>query len=411
MLFFSRPRFSLSPRLAIALIFLIRGFILGSWFPRIPGIADRLAIPSSHLGIIWFCTALGSVISFAIAARLMRRFGSARTLLIYAIPYPLIFTITSLAPSPLTFGIGMTLFGLLNGGFDVSSSVQGGIVERSTRRPLISALYGYFSIGALIGSFASGLLAQATLPIAVQFGVLSAVAIPLVSWFSTRLLADDAREVAQAPKRRGIRLTLPPRALWPLGIMIICVALGEETINNWVALYMRQDLGSSPAIAGFAYTVFCISTSAGRILGDRMIRLFGVDRILMGGSLLAASGIGFGMLINQPWALLVGYAAVGAGLSVVVPVTYRRAGEIPGMSPAVAVSSVATIGYLGFLLGPVLIGFVADLTSLRFALTIIAASLLGIFMIVRLTPAQPASARRGSTAPVAPLAEAGQTAA
>jgi MFS family permease len=179
---------------------------------------------------------------------------------------------------------------------------------------------------------------------------------------------------------------MPPKALLPLGGTIIAVGLGEETINNWVALYMRQDLGSSAAIAGFAFTAFSIATFTGRILGDRIIARVGVDRVLSGGSLIAAGGIAFGLLVNQPWSMVAGYAVVGAGLSLVVPVTYRRAGEMPGMSPAEAVSRVASIGFIGFMSGPILIGFLSDLLSLRFAIGVIAVALLGILVMARLNP-------------------------
>jgi len=384
------PRFQFppSPRLSIALIFLIRGFIVGNWFPRIPGLVQRLEIPSSLLGIIWFLLAAGCIVSFAIAAQLMKRTGSARAILMFAVPYPIILTLVSLAPNVWLFGGGLIAYGLVAGGIDVSTSVQGGVVERATHRPLVSSLYGYFSLGALVGSFVSGLVAQARIPSPLQFAILAIVSVPLFIYLSRRLLPDDRLETSISPARRRYRLNLPPRVLWPLGALIFCVALGEESINNWVALYMRQDLGSSPAIAGFAYTAFAVATFGGRILGDPVMQRFGVDRVLMSGSLLAAAGIGFGILVNQPWAMLVGYAAVGMGLSVVVPVTYRRAGELPGMSAASAVAAVASIGYFGFLVGPMLIGFIADLWSLRAALALVGMSLVGIFVMVRISPSE-----------------------
>lgn len=401
----SLPRFQLppSPRLSIALIFLMRGFIVGNWFPRIPGLVQKLEIPSSLLGIIWFMLAAGCIVSFAIAARLMQRHGSARTILLFSIPYPIILTLVSLAPNIWLFALGLVVYGLIAGGFDVSTSVQGGVVERATHRPLVSSLYGYFSLGTLVGSFLSGLIAQAKVPIPLQFAVLTAIALPLFAYLNSRLLPDETRESAPPRARRRFSLNLPPRVLWPLGVLILCVALGEESINNWVALYMRQELGSNPAIAGFAYTAFAIATFAGRILGDGVMLRFGVDRILMSGSLLAAGGIGFGILVNQPWALLVGYAAVGAGLSVVVPVTYRRAGNIPGVPAASAVATVASIGYLGFLGGPVLIGFIADIFSLRLAFALIALSLVGIFMMVRLSPSEPLVSPAPAPLPALPL--------
>lgn len=382
----SRPGLALPPRLAIALIFLSRGLILGSWFPRIPGIVDDLGVSSSLIGLVWFSVAAANIIGFTVAPRLIHRVGTANTFLLFATPYPLLFVLAGLAPTIPLFWLGMIAFGVLNGGYDVSTSVQGGIIERATRKPLVSALFGFFSLGALIGSFASGFIAQAGVPVAVQFGALAAVAIPASFIFRASLLPDEAHRKGAPRRRGGLRLSMPPKALLPLGITIIAVGLGEESINNWVALYMRADLGASAAIAGFAYTAFSIATFTGRILGDRIIERIGVDRVLSGGSVLAASGIAFGLLVNQPWSMVAGYAVVGAGLSLVVPVTYRRAGEMPGMSPADAVSRVASIGFIGFMSGPILIGLLSDLVSLRFALGLIAVGLLGILAMVRMNP-------------------------
>lgn len=386
----SRPSgHALPPRLAISLIFLTRGILLGSWFPRIPGIVGDLSISSSLLGLVWFSVAAANIAGFALAARSIRARGTAGTYLVFALSYPLLLVLAGAAPAIPLFWLVMITFGVLNGGVDVSTSVQGGIVERATRKPLVAALYGYFSLGALVGSFASGLIAQAGVPATLQFAILAAALVPLTVLFRTSLLPDEPRpETAPAPARRGLRLSLPPKALLPLGITIIAIGLGEESINNWVALYLRRDLGSSAAIAGFAYTAFSIATFTGRILGDHVIARFGVDRVLSGGSVLAAGGIGFGLLVNQPWAMVLGYAVVGAGLSLVVPVTYRRAGEIPGMSPADAVSRVASIGFIGFMSGPILIGFLSDLLSLRVALGVIAVSLLAVLAMVRINPHQ-----------------------
>lgn len=382
------PRFTFPPsaRLAVSLIFLIRGITLGNWFPRIPGIADRLSLSSSELGLLMFGTAAGCLFSFGIAARLMRRRGSAKTILLFSIPYPIVFALIGLAPNLLFLAIGMIAFGLVGGGYDISTSVQGGVVERHTRQPLISSLYGFFSLGALIGSATGGFAAQTDVSLFTQFTIISLIAVPTVIYLTTRLLPDESRKVSTPRKRRRFALTLPPRVLLPFGIMVFCVALGEETINNWVALYLRQDLGTSAGIGAMAYTAFSVSTLAGRLLGDRIISRIGVDRVLTGGSLLAAAGIGFGVLINQPWSVLAGYAIVGAGLSVVVPVTYRAAGTIPGVSPGDAAAGIASIGYMGYLVGPILVGFISDIASLRVAFALVAVSLIGISVMVRRSP-------------------------
>ncbi len=386
-------RRTVSSPVAISIAFLLRGFVQGSWYPRIPGAVSDVNVNPAQLGVIFFIYALGNIVAFTVAARLIARMGSAHTQMVFALPFALIVAALSLAEGTVSFAIGMFVFGLFTGGFDLSTSVQGAVVERRTHRPLISALYGFFSVGALSGAFTSGFLAQAGVDIALQFGIIGLIAIPIILIITTpNMQADDVVPIGRtAPRKRFPLPSLPPKMLLPLGLTIVCIALGEETINNWAAIYLRDHLDAAPAIASAAYTAFAIATALGRLAGDSVILRLGIDRTLISGSLMAALGLGFGMVINQPWAIISGYTLMGLGLAVVVPVTYRRANQVPGVAPAQAVATVASIGFLGFLVGPLLIGAIADLTSLRTAIMAVSVVLLGISVLTKLNPAPAAS--------------------
>ncbi len=376
------------PSVAIAIAFLLRGFVQGSWYPRIPGVIADVEVNTALLGVVFFIYALGNIVAFNVAARLIARIGSPRTHMIFALPFALIVVVLANLSGTIAFATGMFVFGLFTGGYDLTTSVQGAVVERRTARPLISALYGFFSVGALSGSFISGFLAQAGVPVALQFGLIALVTVPLTAYITAAMMPDDLVPITHPPTRRRLP-SLPPKLLLPLGLTIVCIALAEETINNWVALYLRGTLDASPAVGGAAYTCFAIATAIGRLGGDTVIARLGVDRTLVSGSLLAAAGVGAGMLLNQPWAIILGYTLMGLGLAVVVPVTYRRANHIPGIPPAQAVATVASIGFLGFLIGPLVIGAIADLTSLRTAIGAVAVVLLGISLLTKLNPAVP----------------------
>lgn len=375
----------LSPQVAIAIAFFLRGFIQGSWYPRIPGVVSDVDVNPAQLGVIFFIYALGNIIAFTIAARFIARIGSSHTHQLFALPFALIVVGLSVTSGTVAFAVGMFVFGLFTGGYDLSTSVQGAVVERRTNTPLISALYGFFSVGALSGSLLSGLLAQAGVQISRQFLVLGIITIPITILITQAMMTDDIVPASQTGNPRKL-LSLPPKVLWPLGFTIICIALGEETINNWVALYLREGLETSPAVGSAAYTTFAVATAIGRLTGDKVIARLGVDRTLISGSLLAALGVGTGMIINQPWVIIAGYTLMGLGLAVVVPVTYRRANQIPGIAPARAVATVASIGFTGFLLGPLLIGAIADVASLRVAILAVAVVILGIAALAKANP-------------------------
>lgn len=376
----------ISSRQAIAIAFLLRGLVQGSWYPRIPGVVADVDINPAQLGFVFFLYALGNMVAFAIAARLIARIGSPRTILLFALPFALIVVALSFSSGIVQFAAGMFVFGFFTGGFDISTSVQGAVVERRTHRPVMSMLYGLFSVGALAGAFSSGMLAQIGVAIPVQFAVVGIFTIPIIIVITRSMLPDDVVPAEPTLKTRRLP-SLPPKILLPLGLMIVCIALGEETVNNWAALYLRETLAASAVVGSFAYTAFAVATAIGRLLGDSVLARVGTDRTLMAGSIIAAFGVGFGMVVNQPWAIIFGYTLMGLGLSVVVPVTYRRANDIPGIPRASAVATVASIGYIGFLIGPLVIGAIADLASLRVAIGAVSVVLLGVYVLTKSSPA------------------------
>lgn len=383
-----RPVPRISTRTAIAISFVLRGTIQGSWYPRIPGAIADVDVNPAQLGFIFFLFAFGNIVAFSFSARMISRIGSPRTHMAFALPLALIVVGLGLVSNTVLFGIGMFVFGFFTGGYDISTSVQGAVVERQTHRPIMSTLYGLFSVGALAGSLSSGLLAQNGVAIWLQFVVLAVISIPITLIITRGMLPDDVIPVDSTPKPRRLP-SLPPKVLMPLGLMIICVALGEETINNWAALYLRESLGTSPAVGSFAYTAFAVATAVGRLIGDSVLARVGTDRTLIAGSVMAAAGVGAGIIINQPWAVILGYTLMGFGLSVVVPVTYRRANGIPGIPRAAAVATVASIGFIGFLIGPLIVGAVADFVSLRFAIGVVSVVMLGVAVLTKLNQTQP----------------------
>lgn len=386
------PRLPLppGPRLTIAAAFFLRGFVQGNWFPRIPGVVSHIDVSQSTLGTVWFLLALSSTIAFSIASFTISRFGVRRAIQFFGLPLPFVFVVAGLASTVPVLTLSMIAFGVTNGVYDIAGTTQANLVEQSTRRPIVAACYGYFSLGALVGSLFGAVAAQEQFPIWIQFALVAAVHIPLLWYLTAHIPGEVPRPMPGAPvARTRRRFSLPPKVLIPYGICVICISLGEESVNNWVALYLRRDLLASAGIASLAYTLFSIATFAGRLTGDSIIKRLGVDRVLAGGSIMASVGILGAVVINQPVAFLVGYVLVGAGMSLVVPVSYRRASEVPGIAPAQAIASVATIGYLGFLAGPMFIGTVADLISLRFALTTVGVLVLGILVMVIRHPGEP----------------------
>ena len=287
--------------------------------------------------------------------------------------------------------LAFLLYGAATGALDVSMNAQGIAVERAYRRPIMSALHGMFSLGAMAGAGATGLVAGLGVGIVAQLtaiGLLTLVVGPLLGRVMLPAQADASG--------RGEGLVLPDRRLVALGVIAFCGLLGEGAMGDWSAVYLDQSLGADVQVAAAAFAVFSLTMALGRFSGDRVVARFGGAAVVRGGAALAALGLGATLLIGRPEVAIVGLGLIGAGLSCIFPVTLSAAARTPGMAAGTAIAGVCTIGYLGFLIGPPAIGGLAELVGLPAALGAVA--LLFVLVVVL---GNRASERREAAAPSA----------
>ena len=379
-----------TPRGAISAMFLINGVVWGTWIARIPTIADHLEVSRAQLGTVLPAFSIGALVALPFAGWLTGRIGSANTFRWFGVARTAACPFLALTTAIPLFAAVLFLFGFSHGSLDVAANAQGVEIERRRRSPILSSVHGFFSLGGLIGAASAGAVAGLGVSLQAQFVSLGIVAIALYLLASRRLVADTAMPVAQAvpATARRFRISLPPRSLWPLGIIAFVVAWGDESIGDWGGLLLTQELGASAATATMVYTVYSLTMLVGRMTGDRLVRRFGPVRTIAAGGAISAAGLVAGQLIFTIPSVLTGVALIGFGLSGILPITYRAAATTPGVPGGKGVASVATIGYLGFLSGPPLIGRVSDATSLQVALLLIGIAMLALVPLAR-TVARP----------------------
>lgn len=368
-----------SPRGAISAMFLINGIVWGTWIARIPAIATHLDVSRAELGVALPAFAIGALVALPFAGKLIGMIGSANAFRWFGVARTMIFPFLALATAIPELALVLFAFGLMHGVVDVSANAQGVEIERRRRAPILSSVHGFFSLGGMIGAASAGAVAGLGISLQAQFLSLAIVATIGYLAMSRTLVADEAIPLAQAipATTRRFRITLPPRVLWPLGAIVFVVALGDESVGDWGGLLMSRELQASAATASMAYTVYSLAMLVGRMTGDTLVRRFGPVRVIAVGGILSAIGLVLGQAIFTIPSVLAGIALIGFGLSGIMPITYRAAATTPGIPRGRAVASVATIGYVGFLSGPPVIGRVSDMTSLRVALLMI-----GIVMLV-----------------------------
>ena len=371
------------PRVAVSVTFLVNGVIIASWAPHIPYVRERLALSEGVLGLALLAGAVGAVSAMTLAAPLSARIGPHRLAMIGGILLLGISPLLVVAPNLPLLVLGLLAWGASTGAMDLAMNAVAADVEHRARRPLMSGFHGMFSLGALAGSvIAAGAIRAGFTPfehVAIVAALLLAFA-----WVSFRALPPASRGTENAERTR---LRLPARALVVIGILALIVLGAEGAVESWSALLLKEGMGSTASFAAFGYGAFSLTMALFRFLGDGINTRVGPVALVATGAGLAGAGLAFGLIVNAPWAMVVGFGIMGVGLANTVPVVFSAAAA-HGKTAAEGLSSVAVLGYLGFLVGPPAIGFAAQATSLRVALLGVAAVLgVGALMSRTVAPA------------------------
>lgn len=357
-----------SPRAAVIAMFALNGALLGIWASRIPAIAATHALTPNLLGLLLLCLAAGAIISFPIAGRMVDRFGAAQVTRAIAVAYCAALIALGAAPSVAALALCLFLFGMAHGSMDVSMNVWAAEVETAAGRPIMASFHAMFSLGAGLAAAMGYFAIRAGLGVPAHFALASvgigafALAIASAPWASAR-----------SEQAGGGLFAFPKGALLFVGLVAFAAAMGEGAVADWGAVFLNDSLGVTEAQATLGYSAFSAAIFVMRMLGDRVIGQFGPGRTARVSGVVAFLGVltvaAAGGLVQA----LLGFALMGFGYAVLFPLAFSRAAADTGMSPGRAIASVATLGYGGLLLGPPVIGFVAQITTLRLALLVLAA--------------------------------------
>jgi fucose permease len=371
-------------RVAVTLAFAAHGLLGAAWVARIPQIKEHLGLSEGAMGVALLGAPVGVVAAVRFAGRIVGRWGSRATTIAAGAAGAL-----ALVPLGLAWNLGglilsLLLMGASLGLMDVGMNAQGVAVERGYGRPLMSGLHGSYSIGTLLAALAGSAAAHAGVPVPLHLAVAAAVLITLLALGCRGLLDRSADELPEPDEDAPVPARSPRRPLIMLGVIGLCSFVGEGAMADWSAIYLRENLGTGPGVAGLGYAGCAVAMTVGRLTGDQVVARFGPVPVLRGGSLVAALGLGLGLAAGDPTAAVAGFTLFGLGVAVVAPVTFSAAGNVPGVPPAAGISRVTGVGYLGLLGGPPVIGFIAQGVGLTWALAVPVA-LVGL--IVLLAPA------------------------
>ena len=344
---------------APALVFATINIIYGTWAIYIPAIKSKLGINEGDLGFAIFCMALGTLIMILLAPKIINLFGVGKATSYGVFFFLFSFIVPFATNQYLWLCIGMFIVGLFAGFTDVAMNALVSEIEKRDRIHIMSANHGFFSLGGFLGAGIGGFfLTKDILPINHLLVVIFILLVLNLVFLKNYLKVSS---VKLEDNTLNFSLVTP---LIVLGVISFFIMATEGAIVDWSALYLEKVSLAKLSWLGLGYTVFSATMALGRFFGDAISKRFGSKPLILGGVFIASLGF-LSILMVKPIIALIGFGLVGIGLSVVIPEIFRLAGTFKGLDASVGISFVSGIGFLGFLVGPVLLGFLAELSSLK----------------------------------------------
>ena len=357
-------------KVAVTITFLVNGFTVGTFVARIPDFKKALDISNSTLGASLLFISIGVFVALRPAGQNSARYGSKPVILFSSIALALSLPLLGSVFSLYWFWGTCFLFGFTLATQDVSMNSHAVALEQQGAKRLMGFFHAMFSVGTLAGGILGGALSQWKVSLLQQS--ISLMFLILLVMFGVRPLFLSA-DADKHPLEKGKKVR-HPLIFWILGIFGLCAALTEGAAGDWGGVLARDTFDATPFISTLPYIVFCSAMIIGRFSGDFLAHRFGASRVIMVGGIIAGSGLWSGLLIGGIPALMVAWFLLGIGLSVVIPLMFSAAGTLATkkyvgvIAPSQAVAQVSGVSYFGFVIGPPLIGFMADLFELRWAL-------------------------------------------
>jgi MFS family permease len=357
-------------RVAVAALFLTNGALFANLLPRYPEIKADLHLSNAAYGAAIAAFSGGALAAGLAAAALIRRYRSSRVAIVGTIGIAVFVVVAGLASSPPVLAVALFVAGASDAITDVAQNAHGLRVQRNYGRSIINSLHAVWAVGAILGGLMGAGAIALHIPRAAHLGIAGAVfsAVVLIAYpYLLRGPDHDDHPLARSAGRPGAGIAVYA-TLVALVVIAIAGAIVEDAGSSWATLYLRDDLGAPGAVAVFGYVALVGFMFIGRIIGDRLVDRFGEPGVVRAGGFAAAAGMGAALAFPGVPGTIAGFAAAGLGVATLIPAAMHGADQLPGMRPGTGLTVVTWLMRVGFFGAPLLVGVVADATSLRVGL-------------------------------------------
>lgn len=364
------PQYRSSARWAVSAAFFANGFVVGHWAPKIPVLAERLAISESILGALVIMFGIGALIALLAGAVLTTRYGSGAVVrwTSYLLAPGLL--LISISPNLAATALSMLWLGVFMGAMDGAMNANAVSVEKARGTAIMSSCHGFWSLGGLTGAPLGGWMLARYGEFGHSLGVLvlTGILVIVAQFFymdDRKLLAlEEDAESGSRGIRRFIGMIPAGLGVYMLGLCAFLSFVPEGAILDWSALYLAKDHDAPIALAGYAFAAFSGTMALMRFFGDALRDRLGDGRAFLFSALVASVGFAIAGLAPGLPMVIAGFLVCGLGLANMVPIIFSAGGRFPGVEPAIGIGIVTSFGYFGALTAPAVLGFIAEHTGL-----------------------------------------------
>jgi len=372
------PINKLQVRIAVSVFFFCQGLAFANWASRIPDIKTSLHLSEAGLGSILLALPVGQLITMPISGRLVTRFGSKYVLRVAVVGYVLSLTNIGLVEKPWQLALALCAFGIFGNLCNISVNTQAVHAEALYNRPIMASFHGIWSTAGFTGALIGSLMMKLDIKPYYHFWIIALFAITMMLIFNKYLLLTPTNKSASS----FTKIKMPHGSLMLLGVIAFCCMSAEGCMFDWSGVYFKEVVKAEGSLVSLGYASFMIMMATGRFTGDRLALKFGRKKMVQLSGILIFIGMMIAVIFPTIIMATIGFLIIGFGVSSIIPLMFSTAGKIKEVASGIAIATVSGIGFFGFLIGPPLIGYVAQLAGLQYSFAVIAVLGLGITLLI-----------------------------
>jgi len=357
-------------RFAVGMFYFGMGLSFATWASRIPDIKTALHLTEGDLGSILFALPMGQLIIMPFSGKMVTKFGSHRILVFSLIMYVLCLANLGLATSALQLSLGLFLFGVFGNLANIAVNTQGVYTEVLFKKTIMSSFHGMWSFAGFTGALVGlGMLTLKLTPFH-HFLVVGSIVLLMVA-FNFKFLVKAKEKIKNKTSEKKKLFVKPDSSLLWLGVIGFCSMASEGVMFDWSGVYFKDIVQAPGPLVILGYTSFMIMMASGRFLGDGLINKFGRERVMQISGVMISVGLFTAVFLPYIIPCTIAFMLVGLGVATIVPTVYSMAGKNPTVPPGEALTIVSSVSFLGFLMGPPVIGHIAEAFGLQFSFAFI----------------------------------------